>query len=177
MAGFRFKYATPRAAIPFQVSSTSPTVTTTQVGYLFVTASTIASKAGWCGQTPVTSTAHMGGMVIGIIADVAANTTAGSTVPIHVIPILAGDIIEANYSTNVERSTGATSVITTTNLGKYIGIGSTIGASGVALGYYLDPSLVSTACGTSDDLFFKMLGFSTQDDSVYGMFSSTCIVW
>lgn len=177
MAGFRHKFGTDdkRPAIPVLVSSTSPTVTTTHIGYLFVTASTAAS-IGPHGQLPVSSTADQT-KVIGIVSYVPQDTTAGSSNPIYVTPILPGDFIEANYSTNVEKSTGGASVIVSTNIHRYLGIGSTGGGNGVALGYYIDPSIASTSPGTTDCLFFRMLGYSTQNDSVWGTINSSHLVW
>lgn len=147
---------------------------TTDVGKLCVANSTATGWGGYSpqGGLPAATTADQY-RVIGIIAVVPEATTPGSTVPFYVQRITPYDYVEAQYSTTVERSTGA-SIIATSNIGYWIGLGGA-GTTTVVLGKYMDPSLASTAPGTTNGMFFKMLGFSTQNDTVWGCVNSSHI--
>jgi hypothetical protein len=171
---FGFKYETHRGAVPVYpgASTVGGMITSTCVGYLCVAGSTVAS-VGQYGEIPINSTADMM-KVKGIICDVPTNTTCGSTVPFYVYPIFPGDILTANYSTTVERSTGATSVIVSTNRGYFIGLGN---STDTILGRYVDPSLASTAPGTTNCMLFRLIDLSTQNDTVDVMVNSTHIAW
>ena len=158
----------------YPVASTATgMVKSTDVGRLCVANSTATGWGGYSpqGGLPLGTTADSY-RIIGIIATVPDATSAGSTVPFYVQPILPGDIVEAQYSTTVERSTGL-SIITSTNKGYWIGIGG--GSTSTVYGKYIDPSLASTAPGTANSLFFKMLGYSTQNDTVWGVINSSHI--
>ncbi len=171
---FGFKYnRTQKAYMPvFPVASAvTGTIKSSDVGKLCVQSST-GTAVSPQGGLPMGTTAD-GYKIMGIIAAVPEDTTAGSTVPFYVAPITHGDIIQAQYSTTVERSTGATSVIVTSNIGYWLGIGG--GSTAVTLGKYIDPSLASTAPGTTNNMFFKLLGFSSQNDTVWGMINSSHI--
>lgn len=165
---FKFKYETARGAIPVYPgpSTIGGMITSTCVGYLCVTASTIASNNQF-GEIPVASTADMM-KVKGIIAAVPTDTTSGSTTPFYIFPILPGDVLTAEYSTTVERSTGA-SIIASTNRGYFVGLGTGTGQ----LGRYVDPSLASTAPGTTDCLLLRLIDFSTQNDTADVMVNSS----
>jgi len=107
--------------------------------------------------------------VIGIIAAVPdASTAAGNTV-FYVAPILPGELIEVDYSTTYERSAG-TNLIATSNIGKYFGVSNTTTIAGAN---NLDPSVAGNAPGTTNGLFFKLCGFSTQNDVAYGTINSS----
>ena len=170
---FDFKYQVQRGTIPVYPSASTigGMITSTCVGYLCVAGSTLAT-VGQYGEVPVASTADMM-KVKGIIASVPTDTTAGSTTPFYIFPILPGDILTANYSTTVERSTGATSVIVSTNRGYFLGLGTGTGQ----LGKYIDPSLASTAPGTTNCMLFRLLDFSTQNDTVDVMVNTSHIAW
>ena len=151
----------------YPVASTATgMVKSTDVGSLCVANSSVYSPQG---GLPLGTTADSY-RILGIIATVPDATSAGSAVPFYVQPILPGDIVEAQYSTTVERSTGA-NIITSSNGGYWIGIGG--GSTATVYGAYIDPSLASTAPGTSNGLFFKMFGFSTQNDTVWGVINTS----
>jgi hypothetical protein len=107
-------------------------------------------------------------------------STAGSTsATVWVQPILPGEIIEADYSTTVNR-VGGTNVIGTTSIGLYFGFGGTTGAANtttIFVGNYIDPSVASTAPGTTDGCFFRLRGFSTQNQTCWGTISSTFLAY
>lgn len=168
---FAFKYETARGAIPVYPGASGGPITSTNVGYLCVAASTVAS-VGQYGEVPVASTADMT-KVKGIIVSVPTDTTASSTTPFYIVPILPGDILTANYSTTVERSTGAASVVVSTNRGYFLGLGTGTGQ----LGRYVDPSLASTAPGTTNCMMFRLLDFSTQNDTVDVMVNTSHLAW
>lgn len=165
---FWFKYQpTNRAAVPVlpAASTLLGQIKSTDIGSLITAGSSVL---GEYGALPVGTTLDAG-CYLGILID-DNGTTAGSTVPFYVLPIVPGNVLEANYSTTVERSTGV-SIIATSNIGRYVGIGG--GTTTVVLGKYIDPSLASTAPGTTNHLFFRMLGFSTQNDTVYGIINTS----
>lgn len=171
MGTFGFKYRrTQKAYIPvYPIASTvGGMVNTTDVGSLCVSGS--SGVLDFKGGLPIGTTADTL-RILGIITVVPENTTAGSTVPFYIAPITQGDIIEAQYSTTVEASTGTASVIASTNIGMWLGLGKN--TTSVAFGAYIDPSLASTAPGTTNSMFFKMLGFSSQNDTVWGVINSS----
>lgn len=145
---------------------------TSDVGRLCVANSTATGWGGFSpqGGLPLGTTADAY-RILGIIATVPEATTPGSTVPFFVQPILPGDIVEAQYSTTVERSSGL-NIIATSNCGYWLGLGGT-SSTATVLGKYIDPSLASTAPGTTNGMFFKMWGFSTQNDTVWGTINSS----
>ncbi len=170
---FRHKFYIERPAIPVYPSASTigGLVTSTCIGYLCVTESTVAS-VGPTGMIPIASTGDFM-KIIGIVSAVPEDTTQSSTTPFYVTPILPGDFVEAEYSTTVERSTGATSVIAATNVHRYLGIGTGTGK----IGFYLDPSLASTSPGTTNAMIFRLLGFSTQNDKAWGTINSSHLIW
>lgn len=111
------------------------------------------------------------GYVSGFLPGSATNTTSASTsVQVAIQPVLPGEIIEADYSTTVARAAAA-NVIATTSIGKYFGIGG--GTTTVVLGMYVDPSVASDTPGTTNGLFFKLMGFDTNADICWGSIHST----
>jgi len=106
--------------------------------------------------------------IMGIIAAVPENTTPGSTVPFYVDPILPGEIVEVDWSTAYAASTSL--VIASTNIGRYLSWGNT--TTPVSAGY-LDPSRIGAAAGTTDALFFKLIGYSTQNNTASGTINSS----
>ncbi len=171
--GFRFKYARVnpvyREVYP-EGSTLAGMVATTDYGKLITAGST--GGYGQFGGLPIGTTADLW-RFYGILHYLSTNTTSASTsTPMYVAPILPGEIIEADYSTTVERSTG-TSVIATTNRGYWFGLG---GTTATVLGNYIDPSVCSTAPGTTNGMFFQMHGFSTSRKVVWGVFNSTHLV-
>lgn len=169
---FRFKYETARGAIPVYpgASAIGGIITSTCVGMLCVAASTVAS-IGQYGEIPAPSTADMM-KVKGIIASVPTDTTPGSTVPFYIFPVLSGDILTAPYSTAVARG-GAGAIMVSTNRGYFVGLGTGSGA----LGKYIDPTLASTAPGTTNCMLFRLLDFSTQNDTADVVVHSTHLAW
>ncbi len=110
----------------------------------------------------------------------ATGSTAGSTsATVWVQPILPGEIIEADYSTTVARVSDA-NVIGTTSIGLYFGLGgSTLAANTttVFVGNYIDPSVASTAPGTTNGCFFRLRGFSTESHTCWGTINSTHLAY
>ncbi len=137
--------------------------------------------AGICAQMFTGATGDVqkvAGYVVSMPSGATAST-AGSTSPIFVQPILRGEIIEAEYSTAVNRSGGA-NLMATSNIGRYFGLGGTTGGTNsttVILGMYIDPSVASTAPGTTDGNFFKLLGFSTDEGKCWGVINSTHLLY
>lgn len=107
--------------------------------------------------------------IVGIISAVPDASTSDSTTVFYVAPILPGEIIEVDYSTTYERSTG-TSLMATSNIGKYFGVSNTTTIAGAN---NLDPSVAGNAPGTTNGLFFKLCGFSTQNDVAWGVINSS----
>ena len=174
---FYLKYPHAREVVPMLLggSAVSTGIGSSDVGRLMVTDSTIGTKVLWC-EAPAPTTFAASYTVQGILAVVPTATTQGSTIPVLIEKIRPGDIVEADYSTDVETSTGV-SVITTSNIGYYLGIGG-VGGNNTTLitrGLYIDPSIATTACGTTCNTFFKMLGFSTAARKVWGTINSTNI--
>lgn len=178
---FRFRYANNNPIIKVWPSaSTGANVASTDAGRLIVSGSTAAAQ-GARGEIPLDSTAATM-KVIGILTDVSAATTPGSTVAcMYVQVIKPGDVIEANYSTviNTTGSYTAATALVTTNVGYYLGLGrSTDGAQ--QLGKWVDVSSVSTApmgstTAGSNTAAFKLLDWSTQNDSVGFTIDSSCL--
>lgn len=165
--GFRHKYdRINKALIPVLpgASTVSGFIASSDVGKLCLASSNN-------GLLAAGSTADFGPAtgVLGIVASVPTATTPGSTVPFYVAPILPGEVIEADYSTSYEGSTGV-SVIATSNIGKFMTWGNAVT---VASGAHIDPSLAGNAAGTTNALFFRLRGFSTQNDTVFGTINST----
>jgi hypothetical protein len=127
-------------------------------------------------ELPVPSTFAGLYTVLGIVANVPTATTQGSTTPFWIEKIRPGDVLEADYSTDVETSTGGTTtVVVTSNIGYYFGIGAPGGnnTTTVVRGMYIDGSVATTACGTTCNTFFQMLGFSTAIRKMWGVVNST----
>ena len=111
------------------------------------------------------------GYVSGFLPQSAAGTTSASTsVLVAIQPVMPGEVIVADYSTTVERSTGV-NVMVTTNIGRWFGIGG--GTTTVVLGMYIDPSRSAATPGTTDGMFFKLMGFSTKESKCWGTIHST----
>lgn len=102
-------------------------------------------------------------VISGIVAAVPTATTPGSTVPFYVQKISYGELIEASYSSD-------STVITTTNIGKFFGVNGTTTVAGAV---NLNPAIAGNAAGTTDGLFFKMLKFSTQNNVMWGTINSS----
>jgi hypothetical protein len=110
-----------------------------------------------------------GSGIYGIVATVPTATTPASTAtPFYIQPITPFDVIEADYSTSVAKST--TFGVVTTNIGSFFGVSNTTTIAGAV---YVDASIVGTAAGTTDGLFFRMLGFSTQRGVMWGLINSS----
>jgi hypothetical protein len=157
------------------------TVTTgigsSDIGRLMVSDSTVGTKRHFC-EAPVPTTFAASYTIQGILALVPTATTQGSTIPVYIEKIRPGDIVEADYSTDWETSTGiGDSLLVTSNIGRYFGIGGVGGnnTSDEVCGLYLDPSVATTACGTTANTFFKLAGYSTVVRKMWGTINSTNI--
>lgn len=145
-------------------ASTRGSVSSSDIGKLAIASSNHAVLAAG-----TTADVLRAASILGIVAAVPTATTPGSTTPFYVYPLAAGVEVEADYSTDYEGSTGV-SVIATSNIGKYLTWGNT---TTIAAAAYIDPSLAGNAPGTTDCLFFKLTGFSTQNNTVTGVINST----
>jgi hypothetical protein len=178
---FRFRYANSNPIIKvFPSGSTGAVVDSSDAGHLIVSGSTAAAQ-GARGEMPLNSTAATM-KVIGILTGVSAATTQGSTTAcLYVQIIKPGDVLEANYSTTVNGTTGgftAATALVTTNIGYYLGLGAR--SDGTPLGKYVDVSFVSTSPMASSSIgantaAFKLLDWSTQNDSVGFTVDSSCL--
>jgi hypothetical protein len=125
---------------------------------------------------PVGTTCDLtiGGIFYGFLPGTAtAATNLSTSVQVLVQPILPGEVIRANYSTSVVR-VAAANVIATTSIGKFFGIGATTTAQ---VGLYIDPSVASSVPGTTNGLFFKLMGFDTNADVCWGIINTSHIVY
>ncbi len=175
MAYFDFRYENHNPYIQRLVSGTTQAALgTSDIGKLIVQGSSIVSVDRV--ELPNGSTANTM-KVVGILKGFPAGTTAvaaNSTVPVYIQPIKAGDILQANYSTTIEASTG-TNAMVTTNIGYWFGLGVN---DGTIKGKYVDPSVATTAVVVSSDYnthFLRLVGFSTQNDMCWFTVNSSHI--
>jgi len=134
-------------------------VASTDIGKLIVPSSHNGVLA--LGTTADTNT------FLGIVAAVPVTSTVGSTQPFYIRPIVRGALYKANYSTSFSTSHPAT-----TDIGKYVGLSNTTTVAG---GSALDMSVIGNAPGTTDSLFFRIAGYSTERNEVIGTFNSSHI--
>ncbi len=127
------------------------------------------------------STESLPGKIAGIVASVPDESTAGSTVPFYIRPILTNEIIEADYagpaltteSTAGFATTGAHSLVNSTNIGYFYGTARTTDSGTVEYGAYLDPSTGSSIAGTNLSNFFELLSVDTDRRKVTGRIHSS----
>jgi hypothetical protein len=158
-------------------STVSTGIGSSDIGRLMVTDSTVGTHVMFC-EAPVPTTFAASYTVQGILAVVPTATTQGSTIPVYIEKIKPGDKIEADYSTDVETSTGiGDSLLVTSNIGYYFGIGAPGGnnTTTIVRGLYIDPSIATTAAGTTANCFFKMESYSTVARKMVGTINSTNI--
>lgn len=176
MAGtFDFRYENHNPYIKkYPSASTGARFGTSDIGKLIVSGSTLVGADRV--ELPLYSTANTM-KVVGILRALEDGVTAiteGTTNYIWVQPIRQGDIVQANWSSNNEKSSGL-NVIGATNIGYWFGLGSSVVASG-PLGKYIDVSQCCTAvCQTTDynTHFFRLVGYSTQQDLAWFSVNST----
>ena len=101
--------------------------------------------------------------IAGLVASVPTATSAGSTVPFYIRPIVPFALYEAD----------TTSAAATTDIGKYIGVSRTTTLAG---GRNLSMVVTGNAPGTTDGLFFRITGIDSTRRKVIGTFSSTHLV-
>lgn len=160
--------------------TTSAQICSSDEGRLCVTASTILDDIG--ATLPAGSTFAGFPAIMGIVAYVPTDTTAGSTIPFYIEKIKPGDVVECGYSTDIETSTaGTSSYMVTSNIGYYFGPGypgvSSNNSTALIIGMYLDGSIASTAyAATTSAKCFKLAGFSTVDRRAWGTFCSSNLV-
>ena len=106
--------------------------------------------------------------ILGIVAAVPAASTPGSTELVYIQPVTQYDVVEATYSTSVAKSTSI--LLATSNIGYFFGISNTTTIAGAAT---LDVTVAGTAAGTTDGLFFKLLGYSTKEYKAWGLINSS----
>ena len=110
--------------------------------------------------------------IYGIVAAVPTATTPDSTAtPFYIQPLTPFDVVEADYSTSVADTTSF--LVVTTNIGYVFGVSHTTTVAGAVS---IDASVAATAAGTSEWLFFKMLGFSTSRGTMWGLINSSHLV-
>lgn len=105
---------------------------------------------------------------LGIVATVPTATTPDSTTPFYIQPVTPFDVVEATYSTATARSTSF--LLVSTNIGYFFGLSNTTTVAGAA---HLDPSVAGSAAGTTSGLFFKLLGYSTERQTMWGLINSS----
>ena len=158
--------------------TTSGQICSSDVGRLCVTSSTILTAVG--AELPVFTTFAGAYSILGIVAHVPTNTTQGSSTPFYIEKIHPGDVVECDYSTDVETSTGATSsIMVTSNLGYFFGIGGVAGNNTTLLvgGMYLDGSVASTIYAASTrNTFFRLGGFTTANHKAWGTIATSNLV-
>lgn len=143
------------------VSSTYGAVSSSDVGRLvFQTSNQYGLMPGSTGDVHVSDGAVR---IAGIVASVPVATSAGSTVPFYIRPIVPFALYEAD----------TTSAATTTDLGKYIGVSRTTTLAG---GRNLTMTGIGNAPGTTNGLFFRITDFDSTRRKVIGTFSSTHLV-
>jgi hypothetical protein len=105
------------------------------------------------------------GIFVGFQDAGTTNSTAGSTTPIMYLPILQGEVVEANFST-----TFSTALPATTDIGKYISFSNTTTLAGAA---DLDMGTVGNGYGTTSACFLKITGFDVLRRQIRGTINST----
>jgi len=129
----------------------------------------VVESSGGYGYLYNTSeaTTNIKGRIGGIIAAVPDATTAGSTTPFYIRQVLPGDELETDCST------AGTTALVSSNLNYYLGplFSSTPSAAG---GASLDCSTGST--GVTEGRFFRVTGYSTTRNKVYGTIATTHLV-
>lgn len=102
-----------------------------------------------------------------------ASTNNSTSVFCLVQLIAPGEIIQAPYSTAVAK-TAAANFMATTSIGRFFGLG---GSTATLVGKYIDPSIASTLPGSTDGLFFKLMGFDTNAGVCWGIINTSHIVY
>ena len=162
--GYRLKYAKgvmPLIPVMPAESTVTGMVAATDIEKLTVASSHLAGLL-------VGSTADLGKSIYGIIAALPNATTAGSTTPFYIQPLTPFDVVEADYSTATARSTNF--LLASSNIGFYFGVSNTTTVAGAA---NLDPSVNGKAAGTTSGLFFKLMGYSTKQGTMWGLINSS----
>lgn len=147
-------------------NSTTPNgVSSSDIGKLVVDSS---GRGALLLPTTQNSTGSTTVGILGIVAAVPTNTTAGSTVPFYYRPYQQGEILTADYSTTYATSTAL--LTTTSNIGYFFGCPASTTPDAI-IGGYIDPSTNSTTVGASR--FFKMTGFDNTRKKIYGTIASS----
>jgi hypothetical protein len=142
-------------------STVTGMINSTDVGKLVTASSHLSALM-------VGSTADISKVIQGIVASVPDNTTSGSTTLFYIQPLTQYDVVEADYSTATARSTSF--LLASSNLGYYFGVSNTTTVAGAA---NLDPSVAGKTAGTTSGLFFKLLGYSTEKGTMWGLLNSS----
>jgi hypothetical protein len=143
------------------VSSTYGAISSSDVGRLvFQSSNQYGLLPGSTGDVHVNDAAVR---IAGLVAAVPTATSAGSTVPFYIRPIVSFALYEAD----------TTSAAATTDLGKYIGVSRT---TTLAAGRNLTMTGIGNAPGSTNGLFFRITGFDSTRRKVIGTFSSTHLV-
>lgn len=168
--GFRFKY--DRAVMPLVPVYPGASTVTEFVGATDIEKLAMASSNMAVLKVGSTADIAKASGIYGIVATVPTATTPASTAaPFYIQPLTPFDVVEADYSTAVAKSTSF--LVVTTNMGYFFGVSNTTTVAGAA---NVDPSVAGTAAGTTDGLFFKMLGFSTERGTMWGVVNSSHLV-
>ncbi len=138
-----------------------------------------------CGTTEAASNTRFAGILAGVECDLdySSSATHGSTAcKYKVQPVLAGDILEVDYSTHSSNDTGSTGKMAstgttgdmyTTNIGAYFKIGYSSGGTTSAAKFALAASyLNATTCvnAPTSGNFFKLIDFSTKEKTAIVMY-------
>jgi len=163
--GFRLRYS--KGIMPLIPVYPGASTVTGFVGATDVEKLTMASSN--LAVLMLGTTADIAKSIYGIVASVPTATTPASTdTPFYIQPLTPFDVVEADYSTSVADTTSF--MVVTTNIGSFFGVSHTTTVAGAK---NIDASVVGTAAGTSEGLFFRMLGFSTERGTMWGLMSSS----
>lgn len=102
--------------------------------------------------------------ILGIVAAVPTATTPASTTPFYYAPIVAGEEIEAVFSTS-----DSTSLPATTDLGKYVGFSNTTTIAGARVSM----ATIGNVRGSTSGRFLKISGFDLTRRAIFGTVNST----
>lgn len=168
--GFRLKY--DRGVMPLIPVYPGASTVTGFVGATDIEKLAMASSNNAILKVGSTADIAKASGIYGIVATVPTATTPASTgTPFYIQPLSQYDVVEADYSTTPEKSTNF--LVVTTNIGLFFGVSNTTTVAGSA---NIDPSVAGASAGTTDGLFFKMLGFSTERGTMWGLVNSSHLV-
>lgn len=134
------------------IASTDDNVYSTDIGRL-------VWKSSFSGMLARGGSSFSTSLLLGYVAAVPADSTAGSTIPYYIRKFDPNDEVEITYTT-----AGGGGHPQTTDLGKFIGLSSVATVAGAVM----DMQWISNTPGTSNGCFLCISGFSTAARKVRG---------